>query len=93
VRIRFQRNYLKGREQEEAPEETTPEAAATFKKGQLRLPMAEREQVVSKLVELEHRTWALEGSSGPRTHDHRISRAETPVPTGSLSSEEGMVKL
>jgi hypothetical protein len=56
----MQKSGLKGPEPEDAPEETIPGAAATFKKVQLRLLMKEREDVVSLLVELDYKIWVLE---------------------------------
>ena len=51
---------LDAQEVEDAPEETIPGASATFKTVQLRLLMKEREDVVSKLVELDYKIWTLE---------------------------------
>ncbi len=56
---RLQRNKTAGGI-EEAPEETIPGASTTFKKVQLRLLMKEREDVVSRLVELDYAIWTLE---------------------------------
>jgi hypothetical protein len=56
---RLQRNKSTG-QVEDAPEETIPGASATFKKVQLRLLMKEREDVVSRLVELDYAIWILE---------------------------------
>ena len=56
----MQKNDLKLGELEDAPEETIPEASVSFKKVQLRLLMKEREDVVSKLVELDYAIWTLE---------------------------------
>lgn len=41
-------------------QEVVPEASATFKKMQLRLLMKEREDVVSRLVEMDYTIWVLE---------------------------------
>lgn len=56
----MQKSRLNGLEPEDAPEETITEATGSFKKVQLRLLMKEREEVVSKLVELDYTIWALE---------------------------------
>ena len=56
----MQRKILRGPEVEDAPEETIPGASTTFKKAHLRLLMKEREDVVSKLVELDYTIWTLE---------------------------------
>ena len=55
----MQRNQTSG-QVEDAPEETIPGASVTFKKVQLRLLMKEREDVVSRLVELDYAIWTLE---------------------------------
>jgi hypothetical protein len=57
--MRLRRNESAG-QIEDAPEETIPGASATFKKVQLRLLMKEREDVVSRLVELDYAIWTLE---------------------------------
>jgi hypothetical protein len=57
--MKLRRNESAG-QIEDAPEETIPGASATFKKVQLRLLMKEREDVVSRLVELDYAIWALE---------------------------------
>ena len=55
----LQRNRAAG-QVEDAPEETIPGASSTFKRVQLRLLMKEREDVVSRLVELDYAIWTLE---------------------------------
>jgi hypothetical protein len=55
----LRRNQVAG-QIEDAPEETIPGASTTFKKVQLRLLMKEREDVVSRLVELDYAIWILE---------------------------------
>jgi hypothetical protein len=51
---------LSAQDIEDHPEETIPGASATFKGVHLRLLMKEREEVVSKLVELDYQIWTLE---------------------------------
>jgi len=57
--MRLRRNEGAG-QIEDAPEETIPGVSAAFKKVQLRLLMKEREDVVSRLVELDYAIWTLE---------------------------------
>ena len=57
--MRLRRNEGAG-QIEDAPEETIPGASATFEEEQLRLLMKEREDVVSRLVELDYAIWILE---------------------------------
>ncbi len=45
---------------EVAPEETDPDASRSFRKVQLRLLLKEREDVVSRLVNLDDTIWTLE---------------------------------
>lgn len=45
---------------EDAPEETVHGGSVTFKRAQLRLLMKEREDVASRLVELDYSIWAIE---------------------------------
>ena len=49
---------------EEVPWETLPGASNSFREVQLRLLMKEREDQLSKLVELDYSIWSLETTFG-----------------------------
>jgi hypothetical protein len=48
----------------EAPWESLPEASSSFREVRLRLLMKEREDELSKLVELDYSIWSLETTFG-----------------------------
>jgi hypothetical protein len=77
---------------EVAPEETHEEASMSFKRVQLRLLMKEREEVVSRLVELDYSIWVLEEMFRTNPENVPLSPSGTLVPKGSLTDEDSKVQ-
>ena len=76
------------------PEGTLPEASRTFKTVQLRLLMKDREELFSRLVEIDFEIWVLEESF--RVDDgtlNPVSTLGTAVPKRSLSCHGGIPRL
>jgi hypothetical protein len=76
---------------EVAPEETHDEVSRSFKSVQLRLLMKEREEVVSRLVQLDYSIWVLEELFRTDPANVPLSPSGTPVPQGSLTTKGGKV--
>jgi hypothetical protein len=74
---------------EVAPDETHAGASKSSKSGKLRLLMKEREDVASRLVELDYLIWALEEIFRREPVKMPPSLSGTLVPQGSLTKEGG----
>ncbi len=76
-----------------APDGTHAEAPTSPKSGKLRLLMKEREDVASRLVEIDYEIWALEEIYRREPVKAPPSLSGTLVPQGSLTNKGGKPQL
>jgi hypothetical protein len=77
---------------EVAPDEAQAGASKSSKSGKLRLLMKEREDVASRLGELDYLIWALEEIYRRAPVKESLSPYGTLVPRGSLTNEGGKLQ-